>query len=543
MKQSMKKNSGPIAAFLAAAEKRIGAWGPAVGMVLLCAMSVASVVICMAFHVERLDALLTYKTGTKIFGIAVCALVYIGCFGEKQRADKSTRLFMAMLFCDTTALFLDVAATLMDSVPELRGWIPVLGSLYYCNTNLLVFLFWRYICVYLPTEHKFARQFDRVMRAGLVLAELAALVNLFVPAGSDVGRQESYYETGGVALFAAYIFSTAYICVLLIFATLYLARVKASLRNKTIISLFYVFPVAQAILYFFDPNTEAYLPDSTMLAILLMYVLLVTERSNQLASTSAEMNMATRIQANVLPNSFPAFPKNKEFDISATMDPAKEVGGDFYDFFLIDSDHLAMVVADVSGKGVPAALFMMTARTILKTKAQSSPALSPREILNEVNAALSENNDESMFVTVWYGVLTISTGELTYSDAGHEKLLLYQNGAWRFLPKESGVALAVWEPEDLELMEEKYQFHDRTIRLAPGDAIFQYTDGVTEATDADNTLFGDERLLSAMNSAPAPRPGELLPHVRAKIDEFVQDAPQFDDITMLGLLYKGTDAG
>ena len=247
----------------------------------------------------------------------------------------------------------------------------------------------------------------------------------------------------------------------------------------------------------------------------------------------AELSLAAGIQTHMLPNLFPAFPARREFDIYATMDPAKEVGGDIYDFFMIDGGRLGMVVADVSGKGVPAALFSMIAKTLLKTQAQMR--LSPADVLSEVNASLSENNDEDMFVTVWLGVLEISTGELTYADAGHEKLLLYQDGAWRFLPKSGGAALAMWEPEDLELMDEKYQFRNETIRLGPGDAIFQYTDGVTEATDAANVLFGEDRLLDAMNSAPSAKPEELLPYVREKIDAFVKDAPQFDDITMLGL--------
>jgi sigma-B regulation protein RsbU (phosphoserine phosphatase) len=242
----------------------------------------------------------------------------------------------------------------------------------------------------------------------------------------------------------------------------------------------------------------------------------------------------------MLPNLFPAFPKRSEFALYATMDPAKEVGGDFYDFFLIDTDHLAMVVADVSGKGVPAALFMMTARTILKTKAQSSASLSPKELLMDANAALTENNKEGMFVTVWLGILEISTGTLTYADAGHEKLLLYQDGAWRFLPKTTcGPALAMWEPDDFELVDDKYRYCNETIRLSPGDAIFQYTDGVTEAMNAGEELFGDERLLEAVNSAPSAKPEELLPHVRGKIDEFVKEAPQFDDITLLALRYSG----
>lgn len=250
-----------------------------------------------------------------------------------------------------------------------------------------------------------------------------------------------------------------------------------------------------------------------------------------------ELSMAASIQAHMLPNIFPPFPDRVEFDIYAAMHPAKEIGGDFYDFFPIGSDHLCLLVADVSGKGIPAALFSMIAKTMLKTRAQTR--LSPEQVLREVNALLCENNEDDMFVTVWLGVLQISTGELTYADAGHERLLLYQNGSWRFLPKAGGTALAMFTPEDLEFMDERYQYRSQTVRLNPGDAIFQYTDGVTEATDADNNLFGSERLLDAVNSAPSGDVKELLEHVRARIDAFVRDAEQFDDITMLGLRYNG----
>ena len=250
-----------------------------------------------------------------------------------------------------------------------------------------------------------------------------------------------------------------------------------------------------------------------------------------------ELQMATRIQANMLPNTFPAFPGRTEFDLYATMQPAKEVGGDFYDFFLVDDDHLAMVMADVSGKGVPAALFMMTARTLIKDAALEG--LDPSSLMFRVNERLDESNKDGLFVTVWLGILEISTGKLTYSDAGHEKLLLYQDGAWRYMPKGGCTALSVLEPDEFEDLPDSYLYRNETIQLQPGDAIFQYTDGVTEATDAQEQLFGDERLLNTMTEAGNAAPKDLLPHVRKRIDEFVKDAPQFDDITMLGLLYLG----
>ena len=249
-----------------------------------------------------------------------------------------------------------------------------------------------------------------------------------------------------------------------------------------------------------------------------------------------ELNLATRIQAAVLPSTFPAFPDREEFDIYATMDPAKEVGGDFYDFFMIDDTHLAMVIADVSGKGIPAALFMMTSRTMLKDAALMG--LDPAGIMERVNAQLSESNSYFMFVTVWLGILDITTGRLEYSDAGHEQTLLYQNGSWSFLPRKGGVALAAFEPELLALEKEPV-FVNKEIILQPGDLIYQYTDGVTEAMTAEREQFGMNRLLAAANEAPSTKPEEFLPYIRGKIDEFVQEAPQFDDITMLALQYRG----
>ena len=163
------------------------------------------------------------------------------------------------------------------------------------------------------------------------------------------------------------------------------------------------------------------------------------------------------------------------------------------------------------------------------------------QLFSEVNAALGENNEEGMFVTVWLGILELSTGELTYADAGHEKLALYQNGEWKLLPKSCGVPLAAWPPDVLELMDESYRFRNRVIQLKPGDMIFQYTDGVTEATDAREELFGEDRLLTALNSAQTGELPPLLRHVRGEIDGFVKDAPQFDDITMLTLRYNGSN--
>lgn len=260
-----------------------------------------------------------------------------------------------------------------------------------------------------------------------------------------------------------------------------------------------------------------------------------------LLTVQADLDMAAEIQANVLPTITRVISEREEFELFSSMEPAKEVGGDFYDFFMIDDDHLALVVADVSGKGVPAALFMMLSKTVIKMEALSN--LDPAAVLLRANADLSEKNDDDMFTTAWLGVFEISTGTLTYADAGHEKLAFYRNGTWELPPKpNSAVGLAVLTQEKYDTIPDKYHFRNHTVKLQPGEAIFQYTDGVTEATDANEDLFGEERLIEALNAAPSAAPGTVLPFVRDRIAAFVQDAPQFDDITMLGLRYIGNMA-
>ena len=245
----------------------------------------------------------------------------------------------------------------------------------------------------------------------------------------------------------------------------------------------------------------------------------------------AELNVATQIQADMLPRIFPAFPDREEFDIYATMDPAKEVGGDFYDFFLVDDDHLAMVIADVSGKGVPAALFMVIAKTLIKNHAQNKDC--PSAVFTQTNEQLCEGNDAGLFVTAWMGLLEISTGKFTYVNAGHNPpLLKHADGQFEWLKSRPGFVLAGMEG---------VRYREFTMELTPGDVLYLYTDGVTEATDANQELFGEARLQAALNEVSDLPVHKLLPKIKERIDAFVGEAEQFDDITMLGLSYRNKE--
>ena len=245
----------------------------------------------------------------------------------------------------------------------------------------------------------------------------------------------------------------------------------------------------------------------------------------------AELNIATRIQADMLPKEFPPFPDRNEFDIYAATVPAKEVGGDFYDFFLIDSDHLALVIADVTGKGIPASLFMVRSMTLIKAGALSGNTLSPADILFDVNNQLRERNDTNMFVTVWMAIIQISTGKGISANAGHEHpIIKRKNGSYKLkIYKHSPAVAAI---EGMTFMEHHFNLH-------PGDTLFVYTDGVAEAANSDGEFYGTERLINVLNKEPDVSTGKLIRNVKDDIDNFVGDAPQFDDMTILALKYYG----
>lgn len=243
----------------------------------------------------------------------------------------------------------------------------------------------------------------------------------------------------------------------------------------------------------------------------------------------AELNVATQIQSSMLPCIFPAFPDRDELDIYATMTPAKEVGGDFYDFFMVDERHVAIVIADVSGKGVPAALFMVIGKTLIKDHTQ--PGRDLGEVFTEVNNILCESNDNGMFITAFEGVLDLVTGEFRYANAGHEMPFIYR--------KEGGYEAYKIRPGFVLAGMENIKYKEQKIQLNIGDKIFQYTDGVTEATDKDNQLYGMDRLHKVLNEKCLDcNPEQTLKLVKEDIDAFVGDNDQFDDITMLCLEYK-----
>lgn len=263
------------------------------------------------------------------------------------------------------------------------------------------------------------------------------------------------------------------------------------------------------------------------------YVENLTRVTAEKERISTELDVAARIQQSMLPSIFPPFPERGEFDIYATMEPAKEVGGDFYDFFMIDDDHVGIEIADVSDKGVPAALFMMASKILLANKA--AEGLTPAQVLETVNERVCGNsNGVGMFVTVWLGILEISTGKLTAANAGHEyPILLRADGSAELIHDKHGLVIGGMPG---------MKYTDYEIQMMRGDKIFVYTDGVTEATSSTGELFGMERTLTAAEKLPADAdPKQVLGGIHHAVEQFVREAEQFDDLTMLCLVYRGEE--
>jgi len=241
-----------------------------------------------------------------------------------------------------------------------------------------------------------------------------------------------------------------------------------------------------------------------------------------------ELQFAKSIQYSVLPSVFPPYPNRDEFDIYASMDAAKEVGGDFYDLYLLDDNHLVFLIADVSGKGIPAAMFMMNVKSLIS--GLTSSGIGVADAFTKANEKLCSSNDAGMFVTAWMGILDLETGIVKFVNAGHNPpVIKRKDGTYEYLKSRHGLVLAGMEG---------FQYKENEITLQLGDEIFLYTDGVTEATNANTQLFGEDRLIKTLNENKDKTAIDLCKSVKSTIDEFVGEAPQFDDITMLSLKYN-----
>ena len=259
------------------------------------------------------------------------------------------------------------------------------------------------------------------------------------------------------------------------------------------------------------------------------YIIDLKETTATKERIQSELNVGKDIQKRMLPHVFPPFPDRKEFDVFAIMEPAKEVAGDFYDFFFIDEKYFCFIISDVSGKGVPSALFMVITKTLLQAEAQRKYALN--EVVANVNNALAKNNDTAMFATTFIGLLDVTTGDLQFVNAGHNPPIIGNDqDGYRYISVDQNIALGIFDG---------FVFKSNSLKIKPGDKILLYTDGITEAFDDEGNQFSEERLLEVMNRSKSKNSSQLVMDIRQEIKKFVKNAEQSDDITILAVSYYG----
>ena len=460
-----------------------------------------------------------------IFGMLVGYILFICALIDIQKTGANHKNYLYLLNVTFLGLFCDLISWLVDRDPSLRLINIIDNTVYYACMPIAAFFFWLYVRNVLRVESKMINVIGKIMLWLLIVAMISRIINLKTGMFFSVDEAGVYTRGPGYQVSMIYAYLTTIASVALI------VKYRKNLPTyKIVILLLYVIVPTLAGIFTARVYGLSVSYGVVMLILLFMYCVLNIAQGREKAMVDRELSMATAIQEGSIPHIFPAFPGRKEFDLFASMDAAKEVGGDFYDYFLIDDDHLAIVMADVSGKGVPAALFMMASKIMIGNTSKLGK-MDPAAILQTVNEQICDGNTQEMFVTVWLGILEISTGKLTAANAGHEY---------------PAVKLG---DKNFELYKDKHGFviggmpgvkyTDYEIMLKPGDAVFLYTDGVPEATSAEMELFGTDRMIEALNKAPDAAPEVVLANVRSGVDSFVKGAEQFDDLTMLCLKYRG----
>ena len=469
------------------------------------------------FDIPRLEPYL-FDAGIDALGGLACAALF---FGTMHQESAGARPFRILIILISSGFLVNILMYFVIGVPEYKTYIFTLALISKLIDLVMIYFFYRYISASLGFKGKLARWADKAFPVLVALELLVLLSNIIKPTTFYIDAAGEYQDTS--AIWAEDI----YLYIALLIATVLIIRSESPRNQKVVAFLFILLPIG---IYMFLGGTfgNAAQYGMSLMSLIIMYCVIFNYNSGKLASTQTELNMATDIQASMLPSIFPAFPARTEFDLYASMDPAKEVGGDFYDFFMIDDDHLGIVIADVSGKGVPAALFMMISKTIIKNYA--TLGIDAAEVLTRANDALCAQNTTKMFVTVWIGILEISTGKMNCSSAGHEYPAICHDGKFELFKDKHGLVLGAME-------ESIYKGYE--IQLEKGDKLFVYTDGVPEATNANEELFGTDRMIETLNKGTEAEPKQVLKIARAGVDEFVGAAEQFDDLTMVCLEYKG----
>ena len=470
-----------------------------------------------------------------LFAMSLGIILFIICTIDRDEYDSLKVRFLAMENVVFVALFCDSVSWILAGHPQLRTFCTINDTVLFFGNPFTSYLFYEYVKEYIGgNDTRLTKVVAVLMRIGLGISVLMRLINIFVPIYFYYDEAAVYHR--GSLYVMSYMFSFASALVVLRMILTHRDRLR---RYQFFILLgFILTPImAIAVNIVFYGLTPAF---AAMMAVLSsFYVILNMEKTRDNYAVERELSIATMMQRGMLPNMFPEVTNTKEYDLFATMTPAKEVGGDFYDFFMIDDNRLAFLIADVSDKGIGAALFMAVSKAMIKMRAQAGG--SPAEVLSDVDKRLGKDNDQAMFVTVWLGYLDLTTGHVVACNAGHDYPALYlkskaASGTEGYTIEETvhGLAIAVFPG---------LEFPEIEFTMEPGDRIFLYTDGVNEAQRTDGEQFGFDRLIDVLNRHINDSCETVCHEVKKAVDGFVGRDPQFDDMTMLALAYKGARRG
>lgn len=497
-------------------------WIAVVGTVLSLGLAVFVSQFANYIGFENLPPLSIINITLDISGMIIGIIIMIGLYLDKRKIGTTPGYLAGIIVVTYIALCTDALEYIMDGISYYRDvnlWVTVI---YYMTIPAEAVLFWHYSINYLNIPRKNMYKINCVIEGCFITALVIRLLNVLFPVYFTLDEMNQYHRTIYYPLSKVFFLS---VCSM----TLYLIMRKRKQFNTTQLASVFLFglgPLVASLVAIYVRGLSA-TPIVTMIGALFMYCVLNVLQGREQAVSEHEMGIAASIQENVLPKAFPYLPERKEFELYAVMKPAKDVGGDFYDFFMVDDRHLALVIADVSGKGIPAALFMMTSRTLLKNRLQAESDLG--KIMFDVNNQLCEGNVADMFITVWAAVIDLQTGEGVEINAGHENPII---------KRVEGLYESVYYKHDMAVaMMPNTHFHERSFKLNPGDRLFVFTDGVTEAVNVDEKLFSTRRLIDALNEDPFANPKAAIENVMEAVDKFSLGTEQADDTTMLCFHY------